>query len=242
MSDRVIEEATPLAPRALGSPTRERSSLSALSSVAAPAEESRSSATQGAPPQEIDPVDAARAQEYAFLAALLAAPPDTAFLERIAGLRGDETPLGAAHAGLAEVAKGVSADDLERKFFDLFVGIGRGELLPYGSYYLTGFLNERPLARLRGDLLALGIERADGQSEPEDHAATLCEIMAGLAGGVFAVSAEAQQRFFEGHLAPWIHRFFVDLEMADAGGFYRSVGAIGRVFIGIEMEAFTLPA
>lgn len=243
MSDKVIEKAPSLAPRGAGRPARERSSsLSALPSVSASAADSRSQITQHIPPQKIDPADVARAQEYALLAALLSAPPDTALLERIANLRDDETPLGVVHAGLAEAAKDASAGDLEREFFDLFIGIGRGELLPYGSYYLTGFLNERPLARLRGDLLALGIERADGQSEPEDHAATLCEIMAGLAGGVFAVSAEAQQRFFEGHLAPWIHRFFTDLEMADAGGFYRSVGAVGRVFIGIEMEAFTLPA
>lgn len=241
MSDRVAEGASPLAARGVGSPTRERSSLPpALSIDEASGAEYSGAPIQRTPPQEPDPVDAARAQEYALLAALLASPPDAALLERIARLRGDGTQLGAAHATLAEAAKDADAEEVGREFFDLFVGVGRGELLPYGSYYLTGFLNERPLARLRDDLQALGIERADGQSEPEDHAAALCEIMAGLAGGRFAVSAEAQQRFFERHLAPWIGRFFADLEIADASNFYRSVGSIGRIFIGIEVEAFTL--
>jgi TorA maturation chaperone TorD len=130
----------------------------------------------------------------------------------------------------------------EREFFDLFIGIGRGELLPYGSYYLTGFLNERPLARLREDLRALGIERVQGQLEPEDHAAILCEIMAGLAKGPFATTVGVQQKFFEKHVSPWIGRFFSDLERTEAGDFYRCVGAVGRIFMEIETAAFTLPA
>ena len=97
---------------------------------------------------------------------------------------------------LGQAAGEASADRIEREFFDLFVGVGRGELLPYASYYLTGFLNERPLARLRADLRALGIERVEKQHEPEDHAAILCEIMAGLIGGEFSATAERQQHFF----------------------------------------------
>ncbi len=95
-----------------------------------------------------------------------------------------------------------------REYFDLFVGLGRGELLPYASYYLTGFLYERPLARLRGDLKRLGIEQTEGQSEPEDHAAILCEIMAGLAGGDIDAPPGADREIFEKHMAPWIGRFF----------------------------------
>src|SRR5256714_12607299 len=139
-----------------------------------------------------DELEAARAQEYALLAVLLARAPDAALLERIAALRGDATPLGMAHAALAHAAGEVSADRIEREFFDLFIGVGRGELLPYGSYYLTGFLNERPLARLRADLRLLGIERVEEQHEPEDHAAVLCEIMARLIGGEFSATAEQQ--------------------------------------------------
>jgi TorA maturation chaperone TorD len=191
---------------------------------------------------EVDDVDAARAQEYALLAALLARAPDAELLQRLAGLRGDATPLGLAHVGLAEAASRTSVERVEREYFDLFIGLGRGELLPYGSYYLTGFLHERPLARLRADLSKLGIERAEGEVEPEDHAAILCEIMAGLASRRFPAPAGADRELFESHLAPWIGRFFADLERADAAEFYRHTGTLGRVFIEIESEAFALPA
>jgi TorA maturation chaperone TorD len=192
--------------------------------------------------EALDDVDAARAREYTLLATLLAQAPDAALLARLAKLRGDATPLGTAHAALARAAAEAQPEAVEREHFDLFVGVGRGELVPYASYYLTGFLHERPLARLRSDLAELGIERAEGQSEPEDHAAILCEIMAGLVDGRFAAPADAQQSMFEKHLAPWIGRFFADLERAEAADFYRHVAAVGRVFIDIESEAFALPA
>jgi TorA maturation chaperone TorD len=191
---------------------------------------------------DIDEVDAARAQEYALLSALLARAPDAVLLQRLAALRGDATPLGVAHVALAEAASRTNVERVEREYFDLFIGLGRGELLPYGSYYLTGFLHERPLARLRADLSKLGIERADGEPEPEDHAAILCEIMAGLASRRFPAPAGADRALFESHLAPWIGRFFADLEQADAADFYRRAGTLGRVFIEIESEAFALPA
>jgi TorA maturation chaperone TorD len=188
-----------------------------------------------------DEVDAARAQEYALLAVLLARAPDAALLKRIAKLRGDATPLGVAHAALAQAADGASAEKIAREFFDLLIGVGRGELVAYGSYYLTGFLNQRPLTRLREDLHALGIERVEKECEPEDHAAILCEIMAGLIGGQFPAPVERQRQIFEKHLAPWIGRFFADMAVADAADFYRHVGTIGRLFIEIETEAFALP-
>lgn len=192
--------------------------------------------------EPLDEVEAARAQEYALLGVLLSRSPDAALLKRITGLRGDATPLGMAHAALAQAAGEASAETVAREFFDLFTGVGRGELLPYASYYLTGFLNERPLARLRADLQALGIERVEEHHEPEDHAAILCEIMAGLIAGEFAGTAGQQQQIFEKHLAPWIGRFFADLEAAEGAGFYRHVGAVGTLFIGIETKAFALPA
>ncbi len=191
---------------------------------------------------DVDEVDAARAQEYALLSVLLARAPDAGLLERLAALRGDASPLGLAHAALAEAASRTNVERVEREYFDLFIGLGRGELLPYGSYYLTGFLHERPLARLRADLSKLGIERAAGQAEPEDHAAILCEIMAGLASRRFPAPAGADRELFEQHLAPWIGRFFADLERAEAADFYRPVGTLGRVFIDIESEAFALPS
>jgi len=175
---------------------------------------------------EVEEVDAARAQEYALLATLLARSPDAQLLGRLARMRGDATPLGIAHAALGEAAAHADAEGVGREYFDLFVGLGRGELLPYGAYYLTGFLYERPLARLRGDLKRLGIEQEPEQSEPEDHAAILCEIMAGIAGGQLAVSAGADREIFEKHMAPWIGRFFADLERAEAADFYVRVGTL----------------
>jgi TorA maturation chaperone TorD len=191
---------------------------------------------------DVDEVDAARAQEYALLSVLLVRAPDAALLERLASLRGDATPLGLAHAALAEAASRTTAERVEREYFDLFIGLGRGELLPYGSYYLTGFLHERPLARLRAVLSKLGIERAAGMAEPEDHAAILCEIMSGLAGRRFGAPAGSDRALFEQHLAPWIGRFFTDLERAAAADFYRGVGTLGRTFIDIETDAFALPS
>jgi len=190
---------------------------------------------------EADEIDSARAQQYALLAALLARAPDAEFLSRLAKIRGDATPFGIALMALAEAASRAEAGQVSREYFDLFIGLGRGELLPYASYYLTGFLHERPLARLRDDLRALGIERAEGNCEPEDHAAILCEILAGVIGGRFPSPKDTDRRLFEKHLAPWIDRFFVDLERAQAADFYRAVGALGRLFIQLETEAFALP-
>jgi TorA maturation chaperone TorD len=188
-----------------------------------------------------DDVAIARAQEYALLSALLARAPDADLLEKLAALRGDPTPLGVAHAALAQAASEISVEHIKREYFDLFIGIGRGELLPYGSYYIAGFLHERPLARLREDLSALGIERAEHQYEPEDHAAIELEIMAGLVSGRFAAPADSEQQLFEKHLAPWIGRFFADLKRAEGADFYRRVGTLGRVFFDIETNAFALP-
>ncbi|WP_298376905.1 Cro/CI family transcriptional regulator [uncultured Bradyrhizobium sp.] len=186
----------------------------------------------------LDPIEAARAQEYALLATLLSSAPSRTFLERIALLSGDATPLGRAHASLAEAASIAVATEVEREFFDLFVGVGRAELLPYASYYLTGFLNERPLSRLRNDLTALGIERMESNPEPEDHAATLCEIMAGLVAGRFPATLETQRAFFDKHLSRWIGRLFADMTKAESARFYRAVGTVGCVFLEIETEAF----
>ncbi len=191
---------------------------------------------------DIDEVDAARAQEYALLAALLARAPDAALLKRLSELRGDASPLGVAHVALAQAAAEADIESVDREYFDLFIGLGRGELVPYASYYLTGFLHERPLARLRGDLAVLGIERSEGEFEPEDHAAILCEIMSGLASRRLGSQAGSDQKIFANHMAPWIGRFFADVERAETAKFYRAVGSLGRVFIDIETEAFSLPS
>jgi len=190
---------------------------------------------------EPDNVEMARAREYALMATLLSRPPDQFLLQRIAELPDDASPIGIAHSALAYAARCASATKLEREYFDLFVGLGHGELLPYGSYYLTGFLHDRPLARLREDLSKLGLERVTEQSESEDHAAILCEIMAGVVSRRFPATAGSDRLVFEKHLLPWIGRFFADLEQARTATFYRAVGKLGHTFIDIETEAFGLP-
>ncbi len=198
--------------------------------------------TDDAPPTEIDEVDLLRSHEYGLLAVLLGRAPSAEVLARVAELKGDASPLGLAHIRLAEAAAAADPDAVSREFFDLFVGVGRGELLAYGSYYLTGFLHERPLVRVREDLAKLGIERAEEQREPEDHIAILCEVMAALASGRFDTEAGADRPFFERHLKPWAARFFADCETAQHARFYRAVGTVGRLFMELEAEAFALDA
>ena len=131
---------------------------------------------------------------------------------------------------------------LDREFNDLFIGIGRGELLPFASYYLTGFLNEKPLATLRKDMADLSIARAPNVYEPEDNIASLMEMMAGLIDGRFGAPAslEKQREFFNRHIAPWAGHFYSDLEKARGSVFFLPVGTLGRIFIDIEREAFRL--
>jgi TorA maturation chaperone TorD len=193
-------------------------------------------------PAEIDDVALARANEYRLLTALLALAPSQALLDDIAKISGDGTKLGGAHAALAEAARDTDGHTLSREYFDLFIGVGRGELLPYASYYLTGFLQERPLAQIREDMAALGLAGADNISEPEDHIAILCEIMAGMAGRDFEADLATEQRFFERNLKPWAAHFFADLEKAASAKFYRNVGRLGRLFLEIEAEGFAMLA
>lgn len=186
--------------------------------------------------------DLLRADLYDFLSALLARPPARDMIDRCAALTGDGTPLGEGIGALARVAKATTEKAGLREFNALFIGVGRGELLPYASYYLTGFLHEKPLAKLRSDMARLSIERAPNVYEPEDNIASLCEMMAGLIRGRFGAPAElaAQKEFFNTHLAPWAPHFFEDLEGAEGSVFYAPVGSIGRAFMEIEREAFRM--
>ena len=191
---------------------------------------------------EIAEEDALRADLYSMLARLLANPPAQDLIDTAGTLSGDGSDLGEGISALATVAKASSARAVEKEFNALFIGLGRGELLPYASYYLTGFLNEKPLARLRGHMGQLGIERNPDVKEPEDHIATLCEIMAGLIRGTYGdpLSVDDQHAFFNTHLATWAGHFFTDLEGAEGSVFYAPVGKIGRAFMEIEIEAFRM--
>jgi TorA maturation chaperone TorD len=191
---------------------------------------------------EIDEIDQLRAAEWGMLAVLMGRAPGADVLQQVASIKGDATELGMAHIALAEAAAATDETRAGREYFDLFIGVGRGEFLPYGSYYLTGFLHERPLARIRADLERLGVERDGPRSEPEDHIAILCDVMANFASGEIEADITTQKAFFEAHIKPWAIRFFADLEVSQRAEFYKSVGRVGRTFLELESEAFTLPS
>ncbi len=193
-------------------------------------------------PRSITEEERSRAQMYQLLGVLLSGPPSGELLQGLASLQGGDTAMGTASKNLAAIAKRTAPEDARREYNNLFIGVGRGELLPYASYYLTGFLNERPLANLRGDLMARGIRSSDDVKEPEDHMGTLCEIMAGIITGEFECDSDlsSQKAFFDAHLAKWAALFFTDLEKAQTAIFYAPVGSLGRAFMDVEAEGFAL--
>ena len=186
--------------------------------------------------------DRLRAEMYEFLAALFRAEPSDALIGHVAKLQGDGSAIGSASSVLATLAGKLSNDEIRDEYMRLFIGVGRGEVLPYASYYLTGFLNDKPLANLRNDMAAMGIERVEGVKDPEDHIASLFDMMAGLIRGVFDAPNDlaAQAAFFKKHIEPWAPLLMQDIEAAKAAVFFAPVGTIGRAFMDIESEAFDM--
>jgi TorA maturation chaperone TorD len=189
---------------------------------------------------EVDEVDLARAAEYSLLATLLSRSPDAELLDRLSKLHGDDTALGVEHTSLGKAAMRTDPKRVAREYFALFIGLGRGELMPYASHYMTGFVHGRPLANLRQTLQRIGIERVEAQTEPEDHAAILLEIMASLAGGEIAAAPGTEREIFAEYLAPWLMRFFSDVERNKSVDFYAAVGRLGRTFMEIEAQSFLI--
>lgn len=195
-------------------------------------------------PGALDEEQRYRAGAYQLLGALLRAAPDQALLDHCAALDpGDADaghPLSDSLARLAQAARNAEPVSVRDEYQDLFIGLGRGELVPYGSWYQTGFLMERPLGELRDDLAALGYERQADTHEPEDHVAALCEVM-----GMMILDSRpiaAQQAFFERHLRPWLGRFMGDLREAENAVFYRAVVGFGEAFFELESRYFSLPS
>lgn len=193
---------------------------------------------------QVSAEDRLRADLYNYLSVMLARPADQMLLDQTAGLSGDDSSLGEAINGLARVARAVTPKKVQTEFNALFIGLGRGELLPYASYYLTGFLNEKPLAALRSDMAAQRISRAENVFEPEDNIASLMEMMGGMIVGRFGTPASdaAQRAFFNKHIAPWAGHFFTDLQGAKNSVLYAGVAAVGSAFMDIEREAFRMTA
>jgi TorA maturation chaperone TorD len=192
----------------------------------------------------LDEVSAARADTYALLATLLWHAPDTMLLRRLAAPVPGEGPLVDLRRALAEAAAATDAAQVEREHFALFTGLGGGELLPYASYYLTGFVHERPLAEVRRDLQALGFVRTEGLSEPEDHIAFLFEVMAALIRdpGDTSLHGIDDASFFRSHIQGWATRLFDDLARADTAQFYRPVARLAARLLDIETQAAGLSA
>lgn len=189
---------------------------------------------------KLAPEDELRASLYAFLAGFLTAPPSAERLAMGARLAGDDTPLGRAASAFAAACRRASLEHEAEAFQELFIGLGRGEIVPYGSYYLTGFLNEKPLAKLRNEMDRLGLARAADAREPEDHIAALLEIMAGLIDGRFGASRPLceQRGFFAAHLDAWAPYFFRDLAGQTKSALYAALGDLGGRFLEVEREAF----
>ena len=186
--------------------------------------------------------DRLRADMYALLGELLRKEPSDEVIDTVAGFQGDGSEIGSASSVLATLAAKLSGDEIRDEYMRLFIGVGRGELLPYASFYLTGFLNDKPLADLRNDMAHMKIERVDGVKDPEDHIASLFDIMGGMIRGAFGepVDLASQAKFFKKHIEPWAPLLMQDIEAAKSAVFYAPVGTIGRAFMDIESAAFDM--
>lgn len=193
--------------------------------------------------QPLTEEDWARARLYALLARLLFAAPDAALLQAIA--QADElaarSELPQAWQGLQAASTVMDAEAAAQEYEQVFIGLGQGEVMPYLSWHLTGFLMEEPLAKLRDDLAVLGLTKASGVGEPEDHMAALCEVMRLLVAGDAdseLASIEQQRAFFDCNLRPWYTKFATQLELAPSANYYRAVARLLRAFMDVEMQAF----
>ena len=181
--------------------------------------------------------DQYRAGAYSMLAELLRQPPQQLLLDTVTGLadvveQKDDFAIAMSMLGLS--ARAATVSKLDDEYHALFVGLGRGELVPYGSWYLTGFLMEKPLGVLREDLSKMGFARNDDTCEPEDHVAALCEVMALLISE--GRDLDQQRIFFDVHISPWLAQFYSDLSEAKTAVFYRSVARFGHAFFDFEKQ------
>lgn len=183
---------------------------------------------------------ARRAGLYSVLAALLRDAPAQEVLDFVGQLETEDqhSELALALNMLSLAARHSSTASLRDEYHALFIGLGRGELVPYGSWYQTGFLMEKPLGLLRADLARLGFERAEDVQEPEDHVAALCEVMVFLIQDQTPI--EQQKQFFDSHLGNWAEGFFSDLTGAHSAVFYKSVARFGSVFLSLESRYLSL--
>lgn len=201
-----------------------------------------------APTHPVDPQDETRAGFYGLLARLFYAPPDAELLTALAGspeleAEGTGSRLPAAWRALCQAAREASPEAVRVEYEQTFIGVGKAEVMLYGSFYLAGFLNEKPLAELRGELASLGFARNRGASEPEDHIAGLADVMRQIILDEDTPPASrdaAQQRFFARHLEPWYGKLCGAIEAVPGAVFYGNVAGFARAFFELESEFFRI--
>lgn len=190
--------------------------------------------------------ETARAELYGLLAQLYYAPPGP---ELLANLRVAATEAPAAGGFLEEpwralvgVARDMRDDAIADEYNALFGGVGKPEVYLYGSHYLSGFLNEKPLARLRTELNSLGLARDEAMSDTEDHIAYLCEVMRYLIAGddVAVANLARQQSFFAGHLQAWVAPLCDAIVQHPKARFYAAVAELTRAFVSVEAQGFDM--
>jgi TorA maturation chaperone TorD len=191
--------------------------------------------------------DQARADFYALFARLLLAPPDDALLAALANAEpvaaAGEFALEDAWLKLTQAAGVVDASAVADEFAAMFVSTGTPPLNPYGSFYITGHLNDAPLAGLRDDLARLRLARAPGVGEFEDHLGALCETMRVLIQGGPGMPPRGlavQKAFFETHVRPWYAACLADIAASPDANFYRVVAGVVDAFLSIEAQAFAV--
>jgi TorA maturation chaperone TorD len=190
--------------------------------------------------------ETARAELYGLLAQLYYAPPPP---ELLSALRLAPTEAPAAGAFLEEpwrelVASARALPDagIADEYDALFGGVGKPEVYLFGSHYLAGYLNEKPLARLREELAALGLARDESMPESEDHIAYLCEVMRYLIAGddVEVANLARQREFFSTHLQPWAEALCDAISAHPRARFYASLAGFTRAFLSVEAHGFDL--
>ena len=190
--------------------------------------------------------ETARSELYGLLVQVYYAPPAPEFVAelRLAATQAP-TPGGLLEEpwrALVGVARELSDAQIAAEFEALFGGVGKPEVYLFGSYYLSGFLNEKPLARLRSELARLGLQRAQAMSETEDHIAYLCEVMRYLIAGddVAVANLTRQHSFFAEHLQPWVLQLCDALQQHPKARFYAAVAELTRAFISVEAQGFDM--
>jgi TorA maturation chaperone TorD len=193
-----------------------------------------------------DSEELARAELYGLLARLWVAPPDATLLEQF-GVAVTQAPqqgafLEAPWQALVAALRATTPAEAAQEYDALFLGVGKPEVFLYGSYYLSGFLNEKPLAVLRADLARIGLARDESRGETEDHLAGVFEVMRWLIAGddVAVCNLEQQRRFFRAHLQPWIDKLCDAVAAQPGARLYRSLAGMTRAFVQVETQGFDL--